>query len=206
MAAKKRRTATQRQSAKKGGKVPARKSQRSKRGKAGTSKASAATRKALFVKHYIENGRNATQAAITAGYSKKTARQLGSRLLTDVVVADAVKKEAAEAVAIAGLSVERTLIEVARLAYSDPRNLFDAEGNLIPLHQLSDDAAASIASVDVDEITVGELTIGKTKKIKVWDKNAALEKAMKHLGMFEKDNSQKPPGASLEVRFIPSPK
>ena len=35
-----------------------------------------------FVSAYCSNGMNATQACISAGYSKKTARQIASRLLT----------------------------------------------------------------------------------------------------------------------------
>lgn len=39
-----------------------------------------------FIDAYMVNGHNATQAAIAAGYSKETARQQGSRLLTNVDV------------------------------------------------------------------------------------------------------------------------
>lgn len=54
-------------------------------------------KKALFVVAYIPT-QNATQAAITAGYSEKTAKQQGSRLLTDVDVKAAL--EAAHATAL----------------------------------------------------------------------------------------------------------
>lgn len=37
-----------------------------------------------FCNEYLSNGNNATQAAIAAGYSKKTARIIGSKLLTSV--------------------------------------------------------------------------------------------------------------------------
>lgn len=43
-------------------------------------------RKMIFVTEYIKNGGNATQAAIAAGYSEKTAYSQGSRLLKDVEV------------------------------------------------------------------------------------------------------------------------
>src|SRR3546814_6731932 len=46
-------------------------------------------------------------------------------------------------------SQDRVLQEIARLAFSDLRNLFDAQGNLIPVSELSDDAAASLAAVEV---------------------------------------------------------
>jgi phage terminase small subunit len=40
----------------------------------------------IFVTEYIKNGNNATQAAIAAGYSEKTAYSQGSRLLKSVEV------------------------------------------------------------------------------------------------------------------------
>jgi hypothetical protein len=40
----------------------------------------------IFVSEYIKNGNNATQAAIAAGYSEKTAYSSGSRLLKSVEV------------------------------------------------------------------------------------------------------------------------
>ena len=43
-----------------------------------------------FVDYYLANGNNATQAALAAGYSPKTAQQQGSRLLLNVVVSQQV--------------------------------------------------------------------------------------------------------------------
>lgn len=63
-----------------------------KRVKAAASKSAAEQRRALFVEEYLANSGNATQAAIKAGYSKKTAKQQGSRLLTNVDVAAEVAK------------------------------------------------------------------------------------------------------------------
>ncbi len=40
----------------------------------------------LFVTEYLRNGNNATQAAIAAGYSEKTAASQGSRLLKSVEI------------------------------------------------------------------------------------------------------------------------
>ncbi len=45
----------------------------------------------LFIKEYLID-LNATQAAIKAGYSKKTARSAGQRLLTKVDISDAIQK------------------------------------------------------------------------------------------------------------------
>ncbi|MCW8314199.1 terminase small subunit [Sphingobacterium sp. InxBP1] len=44
-----------------------------------------------FVEEYCSNGYNATQAAISAGYSENTARSQGQRLLTNVDIREAIK-------------------------------------------------------------------------------------------------------------------
>lgn len=173
--------------------------------KAGTSKQAAADRKNLFIEAYCANGGNATQAAITAGYSAKTADQQGSRLLKDVKVSAEIAERAQSVARIVGLTTERTLQEVARLAYSDVRKLFKADGTLKPIHELTDDEAAAVASVEIDDITIGQVKVGSTTKIKHWDKNSALEKAMKHHGLYEKDNEQQPAALLLLAQIATNP-
>ena len=52
-------------------------------------------RQEMFVKEYLQD-LNATQAALRAGYSKRTARSQGQRLLTNVDIAEAIQKAMAE--------------------------------------------------------------------------------------------------------------
>lgn len=162
--------------------------------KAGASKAEAAQKRALFIKAMVANGGNATQAAISAGYSEKTAKQAGSRLLTHVDVKSALAAERGKALTAADLTVERALREVARLAFFDPRKLYDEQGNLRPIHELDEDTAAALAGVDHVEEFSGKgkerELVGYTKKIRHADKVGALNMAMKHLGQFAKDNGQ----------------
>lgn len=161
-----------------------------KRVKAGTSKAAAAARKIKFIQAYISNGGNATQAALTAGFAKSSAYARGGELVKDSEIISAIADAAKKAAAITGLDTERTLREIARLAYSDPRRLYKADGTIIPIHELDDDAAATIASVEVDEFKGEDAGSGRTVKVKVWDKNSALEKAARFHGLYEKDNRQ----------------
>lgn len=163
------------------------------RTKAGGSKAEAAAKRDLFIKAFISNRGNATQAAISAGYSKKTAYSAGCRLLKRVEVKAAIEVERRDASEKAGLTVERTLQEVARLAYFDPGTMYDAQGNLLPVHKMDAATRAAIAGVEVNETSVEGVVIGHTKKIKHADKNSALDKAMKHLGLYKRDNEQQPP-------------
>lgn len=93
------------------------------------------------------------------------------------------------------ISHERVLKEIARLALFDPRSLFRDDGSPKPINELDDDTAAAIAGLEVLEEFAGHgdnrVFVGYTKKYKIADKNAALEKLAKHLGLYREDNKQK---------------
>jgi phage terminase small subunit len=80
---------------------------------------------------------NATQAAIDAGYSPKTARVQGSRLLTSVDIAAELAKRRAVQVAAADLSAIRVLEELRRVAMVDARSFFHADGSAKRPHELT---------------------------------------------------------------------
>lgn len=170
--------------------------------KAGGAKEEAAKKRKLFIEAYIANGGNATEAAKTAGYSGKTAYSAGSRLLKDVEVQQALSTRRAVVIEKAELTTERVLREIARVAFSDARRYFRPDGTLKGFHELDDEAAGALSGIDVVEtasLEGGELVPMYTKKVRMWDKNSALEKAMKHLGLFEEDNKQ---AGAAAARFI----
>lgn len=68
---------------------------------------------ARFVDAYIANGSNATQAAITAGYSPHRADVRAAVLLRDSRVSDAIKKRRAELADRYELTTDRVLKECA---------------------------------------------------------------------------------------------
>lgn len=157
-----------------------------KRVKAGTSKVSAADRKLAFVEAYMSNGMNASKAAIAAGYTASGAGQQGHRMLKDPQIMSMIDIRRTEVFANLELSTEKTLREVGRLSFSDPRRLMHEDGRIKLPHELDDDTAAAIASFKV--------TIDGGIEYKFWDKNSALEKAAKVQGIYLKDNAQKTDG------------
>lgn len=195
--------------------APATKAPRAPRKKASTKQARQPTgtseRKARFAVEWLKD-QNATQAAIRAGYASKAAYQQGSRLLKDPQVLAIIKpaQEAhVEAITHLTLTAERIKQEIARLALFDPRKLFDSDGQPKPITELDDDTAAALAGLDVLEEFEGtgedRKFVGYTKKYKIADKNSALEKAARILGLFEKDNAQRTdPLKELLGRFKPA--
>lgn len=155
-------------------------------------------RQEQFIAEYLLD-LNATQAAIRAGYSAKTAQEQGSRLLSNVIIAQRIAEKRQELADNTGLSVERVLQEAMRLAFFDIRKLTDDEGNPIPVHQLDADTAAAIQGLELATERGPDKESGPTivRKYKIADKNSAIERLFKHLGLFEKDNKQSNPGDAM---------
>lgn len=136
-----------------------------------------------FVEEYLVD-LNATQAAIRAGYSAKTAGQIGDENLKKPEIKEAIqarRKELSEKVEI---TQERVLKEYARLAFLDPRKLFDNTGAPLPIQDLDDDTAAAIIGLDVVQVGNAEVGVGDVLKYKMADKKGALDSVARHLGMF----------------------
>lgn len=92
------------------------------------------------------------------------------------------------------ISRDRVLTEIARLALSDPRKAFTANGDLLPIQQWPDEVAAAISSIKITAITGADgVSMGELKEVKFWDKNSAADKLCKFLGLYETDNRQKSP-------------
>ena len=133
-----------------------------------------------FIDEYLIDF-NATQAAIRAGYAKRSASEQGYDLLRKPQIQESIQAKQKELANKAGITRERIIAEIARIAFSDIRKLFTEGGTLKAIHALDDETAGALAGVDV--IMSGGGIPETTKKIKLWDKNNALEKLLKHLGM-----------------------
>lgn len=153
-------------------------------------------RQERFVLEYAISN-NATQSAITAGYSERTAASQGHDLLKKPEIAAALATLRARAVERAELTQELVLRELKRLVLFDPRSLFDEAGAPLPVHRLGPEAAAAIAGLEVVTKGNAEMGFGEVLKYRIADKNSAIEKAMRHLGMFERDNRQQSPLAEI---------
>lgn len=152
-------------------------------------------RKTIFCDEYIKDF-NGTQAAIRAGYSAKTANEQAVRLLANVsiqsYISDLLKKRSERT----EITQDRVLLEIARLAFNDPRKVFDKNNSLLPINQWPDEAAAAISSIKITESTDADgAVLVQTKEVKFWDKGRQLELAAKHLGMLtgEKDKDTDTP-------------
>jgi phage terminase small subunit len=152
-------------------------------------------KQARFAQEYIID-LNATQAAVRAGYSKKTAEVQANQLMKQPLVQAAISEAINARSNRTQIDADRVLVELGRLGFSDLRDLFTENGDLRPIGSWSDDAAAAVSSVEVVVKPIGNDGDGNKivehiHKIRLWDKNAALEKIAKHLGMFIEKHEHK---------------
>jgi phage terminase small subunit len=140
-----------------------------------------------FVREYLID-LNATQAAIRAGYSARTAQEQGSRLLSNAMVAEAVKAAQDARAERTEITADRVLTELAKIGFADIRRIFTQTGALLTPGDMEDDAAATISSIEVVEKprrdADGNVEIEYVRKIRTWDKLGALTQMGRHLGMF----------------------
>ena len=146
-------------------------------------------KQAAFIAEYLVD-KNATQAAIRAGYSAKTANEQGSRLLANVSVRAAIDAALAKQADTLEITAERILRERARLAFLDPGKLFDADGQPIPIQNLDPDTRACIVGIEVQEQFEGHgeerRFIGYVKKYRLAAKDSSLAALEKRFGLVEK--------------------
>lgn len=101
------------------------------------------------------------------------------------------------------LSKVDVLNELAKIAMFDIRNLYDDDGEMIPLHELDDATAACITGIEAQRLNTPTTedptkTTLLTAKVKLADKRAALVDIGKALGMFtDKVEHSGPNGAPL---------
>ena len=140
---------------------------------------------------------NATQAAIRAGYSVKTATIIGHENLTKPNISNLIKDKQAEIAERNKLKADDVIQELRALGFWSI-NDFIGEGNVInDVSTQPREINKPVAGLKVKETftTMGrgedaitERTV--TTELKMADKRAALVDLGRHLGVFEKDNEQ----------------
>lgn len=145
---------------------------------------------------------NATQAAIRAGYSEKTAGQIGEQNLKKLEIKAFIKEGQKKQSERTNITADMVIQELAKIGFSDIKNYFEGDENQKDITTLDNRLSAAVSSIKVTESS-GKDWSKTTKEFKLHDKVKALEDLGKHLGVFERDNKQKgsATGEILEVVF-----
>ena len=141
----------------------------------------------LFVAQYLID-MNATRAAIAAGYSPATASEQASRLLKNVKVAELVQAKLSNRLFRLEITADRTMQEIAALAYYDPIDLFESDGRVRQIKDIDPVTRRAIAGLEVNELFDGtgdqKHAYGLAKKVKLADKGVNLERLAKIQGLL----------------------
>ncbi len=147
-----------------------------------------------FVDEYLID-LNATQAAIRAGYSKATARQIASELLTKPDMQEAIQEAQKKRSERTQITQDWVIKRLAALADADIKRVaeWDEDGvRFKPSEELEWEDTYTISEVSLKETIKEtedgkELVLNREKKIKLpsaSEKKANLELLGKHLEMF----------------------
>lgn len=135
-----------------------------------------------FVEEYLID-LNATQAAIRAGYSPDSAKQIGSENLSKPSIRARIDQALAERSKRTGINADRVVRELARIGLVNPANVINFDEATVKDDATEDDLAA-ISSVKV-KVIPGEDGDIVEREVRMYDKNRALELLGKHLGIFK---------------------
>lgn len=133
-----------------------------------------------FVDEYLID-LNATQAAIRAGYSAKTADVQGSRMLRNVKVQQAISEAMAERSKRTGVNQDRVVLELAKIAFVKMTDIVDNQGRI-----KSSATEYDLACIESMKYKESESDTGSSveREVKISPKLKALELLGKHLGMW----------------------
>ncbi len=138
-------------------------------------------KQARFVEEYLID-LNATQAAVRAGYSPKTAGQVGFENLKKPEIQEAITAAIQARSERTLAEADEVVLELKRLAFSNIREYVEWGPEGVKLKESAglDDAASRC----IAEVSETKSEKGGTVKFKLHDKRGALTDLMRHLGLF----------------------
>lgn len=134
-----------------------------------------------FVEEYLID-LNATQAAIRAGYSPKTATAIASENLSKPSISAAIACAMAERSKRTGITQDRILEELAKVAFIKLTDIVDDTGKIKA--GATDEDRACIESIKYKR-TDTDTGYSEEREVKASSKLKAIELLMRHTGMLD---------------------
>ena len=140
----------------------------------------------LFINHWLNNHFNATQAAIDAGYSKKTAGVIGHENLKKPYIKQYIDSVIGSVIKDQKRALEARLLDLYQVrAFYDPKDIIDDNGHLIkPLDEMGE-LSKCIEGIETEaEMTTDKMTKPAKIKIKLCNREKAKESLAKYMSMM----------------------
>lgn len=126
---------------------------------------------------------NISAAARRAGFSEKTAGQSGHRLFKDVKIQARIHELQVNSASEFNITKQRVMQVLHNIIGSDINYLIDKEtGAVLPPSQWPEHMKGVVSGIETDELYASGMPIGLKRKVKLWDKNKAIELLNKMLG------------------------
>jgi phage terminase small subunit len=136
----------------------------------------------IFISEYCNNGFNGTQAAIKAGYSKNTAKQIAAENLSKLYFKEAIKKYLDEVLSQYKNTLEYEIIQTYKiLAFYNPDDIITKQGKLKKDLSELGDLAKVVTGIEVSYSATGKKKI----KIKLADRENALKQLANYMNLIK---------------------
>ena len=123
---------------------------------------------------------NATQAAIRAGYSEKTAHSIGNENLIKPLIQDRISELNTKRLDSVDLDAKYVLKRLVEIDSLDVIDILDSDGCMKQIIDWPKEWRTSISGLDINEMIVGDIS-SVVKKIKWPDKLKNLELLGRHV-------------------------
>lgn len=134
----------------------------------------------MFVEEYLID-LNATQAAIRAGYSVNSAKEIASENLSKLNIQSEIAQKMAERSRRTGVNQDRVVLELAKIAFVKMTDVVDANGKI--KEGATEDDLSCIESIKYKHSDT-DTGYSVEREVKLASKLKALELLGKHLGMW----------------------
>jgi phage terminase small subunit len=164
-------------------------------------------RQEVFCREYLVD-LNATKAAIRAGYSKRSARSVGSENMTKPDIAARINTLMEERMARTDAKADRTLEELEAVAYSDIADFLEVRPDgavcVRDPSTLPPQARRAIRSIRLrlerERDADGQWITTPRYEVVLWDKLAAMQMLARHYGLLDGPEPQEQEAGETEVR------
>jgi phage terminase small subunit len=146
-----------------------------------------------FIKEYPKD-LNGSKAAERSGFSKKTARQQAARLLSNVNIQRAIRRELQKRAKRTEITQDRVLSELALIGFSDLKHYIDIDPDTGAIRAkgfkaMPENTSRALKTIKEDRVIKEDadgkkVTVYDKVRFELYDKPKALELIGRHLGMF----------------------
>lgn len=161
-------------------------------------------KEAAFCEHYLVS-LNAAEAARQAGYSEKTAKEIGYENLTKPHIRTRIRQLKRERSVRTKWDADRVLMRLGDELDADLADIFDESGGLLPVEDWPPAFRTGlVAGIEVEQLFEGRGEdrehVGRVVKVKLADRGKRIEMIGKHVGVMafkERTEVDTPAGGTL---------